>query len=53
MIHPAQGVQGTNHQRIFTRSRCPNQGSTNKTTQITSGHPYKEGDFATNHDNYK
>jgi len=53
MIHPAQVVQGENHPKVFTRSRCPKQGSTTKTTQITSGHLYKEGDYSTNHDKLK
>jgi len=31
MIHPAQGVQMTNHPRVFTRSRWLQQVTTTKT----------------------
>jgi len=52
MIHPAQGVQGANHPRVYTRSRCTKQGSTAKTKRITVGHSYKVEGVATNHNNY-
>jgi len=51
MIHPAQGMQGANHPRVFTRSRWP-KSITKTKNKITIGHSGKEADVSATHGNY-
>jgi len=53
MIHPAQGVQMTIIQEYLQKLGDCIKKPPPKQKHITSGHPYKEWDFASNHDNYK